>query len=246
MAEPTLDEILSGDEAETTEVVEEKVDTEETTEEVKAEPEVETKEEEAEPTAAKPQIEPDQFKGYLDEREKRQAAEKREQDLRKQLDEREPVKPADILEDPEAFHAEQARGRDQLRFDIQKEMMQDAHEDYDEAEKWALEATGSNVALAQMIANSTNLPKTLYKMWTDQKAIAAIGDPEEFKTRLRAEILAELKQEVGTDATAQAEALAEKEDALKPSLAAAGEAGSETVIEESLEDMVGRDANDRR
>lgn len=52
----------------------------------------------------KPKVDPEQFKGYLDEREKRQAAERKYEELRKRLEQQQPKDPEpDILDDPEGF-----------------------------------------------------------------------------------------------------------------------------------------------
>lgn len=97
-------------------------------------------------TPSKPQVDPEQFKGYLDEREKRQAAEARAKDLEKQLSERtaKPVEIPSVQTDPAAWEQYQQQLVQQTRtstiFDVSETMAREKHGDapVQEAMDWAM------------------------------------------------------------------------------------------------------------
>lgn len=98
------------------------------------------------PTPAKPQVDPDQFKGYLDEREKRQNLERELAEARKLIAEKavKPVEIPSIQQDPAAWEQYQQQLFQQTRtstiFDVSETMAREKHGDapVQEAMDWAM------------------------------------------------------------------------------------------------------------
>lgn len=83
------------------------------------------------PTPAKPQVDPEQFRGYLDEREKRQAAEARAKRAEEQLAEhnRKPVEVPSFQDNPEALAHYIEQQKTSLAFDMSETMAREKHGD---------------------------------------------------------------------------------------------------------------------
>lgn len=247
MSELSLDEVLAG--TEVPETVEESKDettetgeTEETTEVVESKEEAAEVEEE--PPSSKEKIPDDQFKGYLDEREKRQKLEAEVEELRKQIAPKEDLDP---VVDPEGF-------RDQVRtemrkelFDMRRELMAETHDDWEEAEAWLNEQVGTSAVMRAQLEGSQNILKDGYELWRQHQELQQLKDVDGLKARLRAEVEAEIAAEKEAESKASEKTKEQQNAALnKPSLAnVATSKGAATPGELSLEDLLGVDAVSR-
>ena len=247
MSEPTLDEVLSDD------YTVEMADTGEAeVEQVEADtPEpVETEAIEAPPTSDSEKdnrIDPEQFKGYLDERDKRQKLEAEIEVLRKQ-NSVEPQAKIDPIDDPEGFQNDVDRRINQAVFKQELKWMKRTHEDWDAAETWINDQLGDNIAMQGVLSASDNLLEDSYKMYQDHIALQTLqgaGDANEALTTANAKI-AELEARIAGKVVEQKDQT--KAAAVgKPSLAETGNSTGGVSAEGlmSLEDMLGRDFNHR-
>ena len=106
----------------------------------------------------------------LDEREKRQAAERELSDLRKQLEaKKEPEQPIDPVEDPAGFNAQVDNRINAALFQQELKWMKRTHDDWDEAHSWINEQLGSNVALQQRLSGSETILEDAYELYQNQK-----------------------------------------------------------------------------
>ena len=247
MSEPSLDEVLSeGYEPEMVdEVVEDTAG--ETTEAEQPEPEpTETAEVTEEPPSSKPTIEPDQFKGYLDEREKRQKLEAELEKLRQQMETQE-VKTVDPVDDPQGFKQQMEDTIKRVTFEQDLKWMRRMHPDWEEAESWINEQLGSNVAMAAKLQNSDSLLDDAYQMYQDYKALQELQGANDAKQALEA-AQAEIEQ---LKAQLEGKEVEKKEEvkqaaAQKPSLVTSGTSmGAQVEGHMSLEDLIGSDINHR-
>ena len=244
--EETLEAVLS-DEPPKEEVTEEVVTEEAETGEVdtEAKTEVETPEpEKVEESEAPPAEQKDNIPitALLDERDKRQKAERRLAELEaKQQEET----PADPVADPDAFNAQVERTINKRVFEVRRELMADLHDDWSEAEAWLEEQLGSNAAIKAHLAASENVLKDGYQLFKQHKELQELRstDFEALKDLAKQEALAELELERKAGEQKQE---ANKAGAEKPSLAQVGTSkGAATEGELSLEDLVGIDAVNR-
>ena len=232
MAEPTLDEVLSDDyQPDDVEEIEAEQETGEAEKSVDVPP---TSEEKKNP------IDPEQFKGYIDERLKRQALEKELAELRAS---KEPEKQVDPLEDPEGFQKQVDQRIREAEFKLERKFMAKLHPDWNEAETWINEQLGSNTALQARLAQSPSILDDAYQMWQDHKALETVGDVGKLQKELeetRAKLAAIEAGEIQGKAAAKGRAVS------KPSLATTGTStGIDTEGFQSLEDVLGRDFNHR-
>lgn len=250
-AEPTLDDLLSDDfelkdepPAAADEPKGEPDPQGEPTGETKTEPE--QGKEGAPPAPAEKddkRIDPEQFKGYLDEREKRQRLERENEELRRKLEgKQEPTKNVDPVDDPDGFREALRKEFILERMQDQMEDMREAHSDFDAAWEWGNEAIKGNPILAQQLSQARNLPRAVYKAYQDHLKLQRVGDLERIEQEnasLKARI-AEL--EAGKAAEPEKQEQQRKAEA-KPSLATTGTSNGtvETEGELALEDIVGED-----
>lgn len=257
MAEPSLDEIFSEEfQHEDVEEPTGETETEEEVEESTEETEAEATEEEAAPPAEETdnRIDPKEFKGYLDEREKRQNLQRELDALKEQIQAAptEPEQLADPVEDAATFAQQLEQRIEQKflaqRFQEQRQDQSELHEDYAQAEEWANSELGnSNIPLQERLRGVANIPKEVYRLYSEHKQLQEIGSVDSLKSQL-AEAQAELDKLRGTK---EAEAQAEQEStnktaATKPSLTSEGTSkgiGKEGDL--SLEDLLGTDFNNR-
>jgi len=247
MSEPSLDEVLSDDykvEEATGEAEVEQVEAD-TPEPVEAEAK-----EEVPPTSdpeKENRIDPEQFKGYLDEREKRQGLEAELAALRKQT----PVEPKpkiDPIDDPEGFQNQVDQQVNQAVFKQELRWMKRTHDDWDAAETWINEQLGTNLAMQGVLSASDNLLEDSYKMYQDHIALQNLqgaGDANDALNTANARI-AELEAQVEGKVVEQKDEV--KAAAVgKPSLAETGNSTGGIGLEGamSLEDMLGSDFNHR-
>jgi len=250
MAEQSLDQILDGEEPQAPEAdkAEEVVDeaagvktAESGSEEPEADPEASPAPEE--PSEEDKPLTRAEIGAVLGERERRQKAERERDELRQRLEAQAEQK-IDPIDDPEGYAAQMEQRLKAMEFNIERKVWKRTVSDWDEAETWINEQISNNEAIKAKLAGSDSILEDAYQLYEQHKKLEELqkADPEALKAQLRAEILAELEGEQ----TVKAEKRAEKEGALKPSLAAVGNSDSEQVIEDDFEDILGSDANNRK
>lgn len=254
MSELSLDDVLEGKEhPEETETVE----TESTGEEEQAaaaEPEEEVT---TEPEEKKPGVDPEQFKGYLDEREKRQNAERERDELRKQLEAKQPEPEAaiDPVDDPQGFQDQQAQRFAKDRFEDAFELMSETKPDLQEAWDWAGEATKDNPILLSDLSKHQGKPvallRAVHKAFTQHKEMEERGDMDAFLEKERERIREEERSKLLAEQGKQQEAAEQKQTSDskgidKPSTVTTGTSQSiGQTGEMTLEDVVGADIRSR-
>lgn len=253
MSEPSLDDVLSGSEPEETQVEEPKGDVVAETEET---PGVDASTPEKEPEPASTDVEPPStdnkevpVAALVDERVKRQAAESKIADLEAKLAaQAEPPKQVDPLEDPEGFKEQIRAEMNAELFQMKREAMLERYDDFEEAEAWASEQIGSNLAMRAKLEGSNNILKDAYTLWEQHKALQELENVDVLRERIREEERAKLLAGNKEDdaAAKQAATLAQKATA-KPSLANIPTSkGATTEGDLTLEDVLGEDASGRR
>jgi len=234
--------------SELAEFVEESVVEDTPVEEVKEEvqePEVEAKPEPEAEVAEEPEglpTEPEKpektgevpIAALLDEREKRQAFEKKYNELLTQ--QAKPQEPApDILEDQEGFlkHFTSQMQQERLsdRIELSQEVMRMQHEDYDEAEAAFMQMAQENPELGQQLAAAKLPAKFVYDTVKKAEKLAAMENVDEWEAKKTAELEAKIRAELETKAQAAAKAKADAGESLSPSLTAhRAEGGNREVI----------------
>ena len=223
--EISLDEVYS-EQTEVAEVETVEVVTEETEEPVKAEPEAAKAEELT--TDSK---EPWTLTAVMDEREKRQAAVKENEELKAKLASFEkPQEDVSVFEDEQAFK-EQQQNMVQTEVANAKLSMSRAYavrelgeEAVAQAEVWyAQEGLKSPYAIDRVNQSDLKFHEAVELMREDQ----ARRDPDAYKARLRAEILEELKSIPSNE-----------RETITPSLASKRSTGKATEATEDFEDML--------
>ena len=228
MAEKSLDEILSAEYED--EDLPETEDTEET-----GETEAEAPEDVPPTSEPKKAPDPEQFKGYIDERLKRQALEKELADLRASQT---PAKKIDPLEDPEGFQSEVDKRIRAAEFNLERKFMAKVHHDWEEAETWINEQLGSNSAIQAKLSGSSDILEDAYKMYQNHKALERLGGVDQLQK--------ELEETKAKLAALEAGPVVKPKTPNKPSLAITGTStGVDTEGFQSLEDVLGRDFNNR-
>ena len=131
----------------------------------------------------------------LDEREKRQAAQKELEDLKAQ---QEP--PKDFFEDPEG-HLKKLR--DDLEasttnkfVDLTVNLARKNHDDFDEVMTGWKELVDANPGILQQVMSSENPGEESYRIAKQYKSVQEIGDPEAYRAKLKEELKAELLKEL--------------------------------------------------
>ena len=251
MAELTLDQVLSGEDlpqeepkgeaaeetAEATEETTEDTTEEETTQEAEPE-ETEAKDDEP-PASDKPGQVP--IQALLDEREKRQEAQRRAKELEKQLADAQPKEAIDPLQDPEGFSASV---QDQIRaatLSTEIKFMRMMHDDFDDAWEWANQEIGSNAAMQAKLQGSENAVQDIYAMYQQHQTLEQLGDVDALRAKIEAEVRAELAQEAAPkDETEKPKAPNKPSLASTPTTKATADPGNLT-----LEDTIGLDFRNR-
>ena len=247
MAEPTLDEALSG--TETAEV--ETGETPGTTETAEVATGEETKPDAPPAPESKSEPEPSPKESAAisqarDERQKRQKLERQLGDIQRKLDEKDaPVRPSVLDDEDGAFNHLQQSVQSTIvteRIGISREFMLSMKDDYEELEGEFLDLVVENPSLRDEMVAHPMPAKFVYETARKRRELKEMDNMPDFKAKLkaelRAEVLAELKGEVKDEQDAKAEATAIAE---QPSLAESRSTGSEaTPVDESLEDILGR------
>ncbi len=246
MSEPSLDALFSDEPLETTGDVEPEAEVvEESTTEAEAPTEDAPPASEPEPTEDKPRVDPEQFKGYLDEREKRQQLERELAELRKQ---QKPAEKIDPLENPQGFQAQVDEQIRKATFATELRLMAKMHPDWNEANAWINEQIGTNAAVQAKLSGSEDILEDAYQMFQDHKKLEQFNGVEGMQSTidsLQAE-LAALKGDKDTAEKSEQEQTKAKATG-KPSLAATGNSSGSVSAEghQTLEDFLGRDFNHR-
>ena len=133
--------------------------------------------------------------GITAERHKRQDLERQLQQMQQQQQAAAP-KP-DFWENPEgAIGNIQASVDEKIRratTNMSVNMMRDAHTDYDEKESLFIELGQQNPALFNQMNQSSNPAHFAYNYATKHAEMQAIGDPTEYRAKIRAEVEAEFR-----------------------------------------------------
>jgi hypothetical protein len=175
------------------------------------------------------------------EREKRQEAARKAQELERRLAELEaqrtqPAPPA-FYENPEqhiahAVSATEQRLRQQF-FAALEASAREAHPDYDDVLQ-DLQESG-NPALVQRVFAAANPALEAYKLGKQLREIKALQDPAAYRASLEAEIRAQIAAEAKAKETARAQAAA----AIPPELSAARAAkDADVVVDDSLDSIL--------
>lgn len=180
----------------------------------------------------------------LDERDKRQKAQRKLEELEQKLATKEPPAPLpDVLDDQAAFVSGlESKFRNMglaLRTEMSQEFMRMQHDDYDAVESEFTVMASENPQLAQQLAASPNPAKFAYDTVKKAEQLAKMDNVEEYEATLRAEIEAKVREEVKAELTGVKADIDAKAGSLTPSLAGQRAAGGNTppalVIEDPLE-----------
>ena len=188
----------------------------ETPEPEKAEPEATPA-----PVAKKDDLVP--YAAMKAEREKRQAHERRIAELEKALQDKDPA--PNFYEAPEQFlsHAltqaqQQATNR---LYAALEEQARETYPDYDEVFAEVEAHCAQNPAAGQQVLQSPNPALAAYKLGKQMREMKAMQNPEEYRAKLKAELLAELRSEQ----QAKDEARRKQDAAIPPDLATTRSSG---------------------
>jgi len=172
----------------------------------------------------------------MDEREKRQKWEHRALDAEGKLTAQEPVERVSVLEDEEAWSAQQDQllnqriGNEALNMSQALAEREFGTEVVDEAVEWFKEVAKKSPYMLERFNKSPLKHHEIIRMRQEEIDRAEMSDMPALKAKMEAEIRKEL----------QAEADGKKEPSITPSLASARASGSEQNTDtESWEDMLG-------
>lgn len=251
MSELSLDDVLSGEESVSepeaevkTEAEEETTDTGETKEKAEAE-----SEEKGEPPSPKPESAKEvPITALLDERERRQKAERELEELRGK---QKPEQAVDPIEDPEGYAEQQNQLHQQQRFEDAFELMSELKPEVAEAWEWAQEETKENAVLLAKFSEHRGKPvallKSVVKAYEQHQKVAQLEDVDAMEARIRAEVEAKVRAELESEQKGEQTKAAEVSRAVdKPSVVTTG--NSEGVTSQgdmTLEDVIGADIRNR-
>ena len=171
----------------------------------------------------------------LDEREKRQAAQRELDQLRKQLSEQAPKQAIpDPLDDGEAYagHINQVvEGKlAQSRIAMSQEFMRMTHEDYDTAEAKFIQMAQENPALIGQMQAATLPAKFVYDTAKKAEKLEKLENVDEYEAKTRAELEAKIREELEAKYKTKLDADAAKAASLTPSLANQRAQGGNTGV----------------
>ena len=161
---------------------------------------------------------------YLDEKRKRQELEKRLEALETGGKQTETAKEPDLFENPtEVLQNLELR----VKADLSRQMMIELKPDYKEQEDVFLALAKDDPTLVVKLRQAQNPAKFAYETAVKHKALQEIGDPTQYREKIKAEILAELSK---------------TQPKKKPSLANTTSVGGgiASTGESSLADILGR------
>jgi hypothetical protein len=167
----------------------------------------------------------------LDERDKRQKAERRAEDVEAQLQQmQQPQQAPDILDDPQGFTGYmQQQITDGVRaatIQMSQMMMRSQHDDYDQAEDKFMQMAQSNPQLVAEFQASSMPAQFVYNTVKKAEQYADMQNVDGYKAKLKAQAREEVKAELEAEAQAKADKDAKLNGALSPSLANTRAAGA--------------------
>lgn len=205
MAEPTdfLDEMPTA--------VGEEQEQEQATPEPEPAPETGEAAPEAPPAPEPPKEDAGLYQAMKAEREKRQDAQRRAEELERKLKELETQQPKpEFYEDPNGFvqhYVQQTEQRFQQRlFAALESDVRAQHEDYDEAIEY-LKSKG-NPAMVQQVFQSANPAREAYNLAKRMQAFEEMGDPDSYRKKVEAEVRQKLEAELLAKDKAKQDAIA--------------------------------------
>ena len=183
------------------------------TEESEEKPEETKEEEKAEPPSAedKTKEQAGLITALMDERGKRQALQKENEDLKAKG---EPEK--DFFEDPEGHMAklkEELQTDTTNRFvDLTVDLARKTHEDFNEVMEGWKDVVDANPAILNQVMTSGNPGEESYRIAKQYRDMQEIGDPAAYKAKLKEEIKADVLKELKESGNTQVlpESLAEE------------------------------------
>lgn len=164
------------------------------------------------------------------EREKRQEAARKAEELERRIKELEGEKPAqtlpDFFQNPEAYvqtaiQAAQMQAKDSL-YAALEEAERERHADFDDVMAFVMDKAKENPAIAAEILKGKNPAAQAYKVGKRlQDFDKSMQDPDSYRAQLKAELLAELKKEQELESLKKQQAAAKEkaiEDSIPPDL----------------------------
>ena len=198
----------------------------------KAEPEQQAEAEDVPPTPSEPEKQPDSVpkSALLDERKKRQGAERKLIEAQAQLEQQQQQPAPDLLDDQQGYadHIQQqvdAKVRQAVTA-MSQNIMRSQHDDYDLSEDKFMQMVSDDSSLQIKLQQSDDPTKFVYETVKKAEEYAEMQDLDTYKAKLKAEALTEAKAEIQAEAKAKAEKEAELNGALSPSLTNTRAAGA--------------------
>lgn len=187
----------------------------------------------------------------LDERQKRQKAERENAELKQRLEAFEKTqqgKKADFFADPDTALAEASKQISQqfssklheTRMEMSQEMMREKFADYDELEKEFIEMATSNPVLIDELTKARHPAKYAYETAMKAREAAALKDVDKVRADLEAKVRSEIEEKVRREIEEKAKKEAEKRNAAGgPSLSSArGKGSANTQGDDSLDNIL--------
>ncbi|XTQ92560.1 hypothetical protein ACQR5W_11610 [Xanthomonas sacchari] len=186
---------------------------------------------EAPPAPDKSKEEQGTLAGLKAEREKRQEAQRRADELERQLAElrqqQEQAKRPEFFDDPAAYvqtEVQSATQRIQQQFYAAMEAdLREQHADYDEVIQALVQRAQDNPALAQKVFQSPNPAREAYRLGRQIQQMEQMQDPEAYRAQIEAELRAKWEAELNEKAAAKQKAA----EAIPPDLTQARNAKGE-------------------
>ena len=180
------------------------------------------------------------FQAVKDERRKRQELERKLEELQSKEQQVKEERP-DIFDDQEGLaQSIEAKVQSQImqaKVELAREMMMDAHSDYEEMESYFLETVAKeNPAIAAEVKKSSNPAKFVYENAKKYKAFQEFESVDKMRDKLRAELRAEIEGELKQTEQEKAE----KVSGIKPSLAKARATDKDAFQPETLDSIFSR------
>lgn len=147
-------------------------------------------------TAEKPRVDPEQFKGYLDERDKRQKLETQLEEANRKLQAAQQPARIPSVNDPDFVQFQQqelARVQTETRFDVSETMARDKHGDepVTKAMDWAMQKAMQSPAFAAEYIKQKHPIDWAVKQQKRDIALGEVGDDlDAYKARIIAEYTA--------------------------------------------------------
>ena len=139
---------------------------------------------------------------------------------------KEPAKAPDVFEDQEAYTKHIESSVDNKLLGLSVTMVKEQYEDYDDVEARFIKEAETNPAIIGNVQGKSNMALAVYREGQKLLELDKIGDPVEYRAKIKAEILAELKSE-GTDAEVKAKEEKQKlKDSLPDDISSEGSAGN--------------------